>query len=85
MELVLISGRSGSGKTTALQVLEDLGYYCVDNLPLGLLTTLVDQLHTRSQTTSNIAVGIDARNLPLRQRRRTWRSTATAAAAQMCQ
>ena len=62
MELVLISGRSGSGKTTALQVLEDLGYYCVDNLPLGLLTTLVDQF--RQQSDGNIAVGIDARNLP---------------------
>lgn len=40
MKLVILSGRSGSGKTTALQALEDLGFYCVDNLPLGLLSTL---------------------------------------------
>ena len=37
MKLVIISGRSGSGKTTALHVLEDIGYYCVDNLPVPLI------------------------------------------------
>ena len=37
MKLVIVSGRSGSGKSVALRVLEDLGYYCVDNLPLPLI------------------------------------------------
>ena len=37
MKLIVVSGRSGSGKITALHVLEDVGYYCIDNLPLGLL------------------------------------------------
>jgi RNase adaptor protein for sRNA GlmZ degradation len=37
MKLVVISGRSGSGKSTALQALEDIGFYCIDNLPATLL------------------------------------------------
>lgn len=64
MKLVIISGRSGSGKSTALQALEDLGYYCVDNLPLGLLPTLTEQLQQEEHPLERIAVGIDARNVP---------------------
>ena len=41
IKLVIVSGRSGSGKSTALHVLEDLGYYCIDNLPAGLLPDLM--------------------------------------------
>jgi len=64
MKLLIVSGRSGSGKTTALQALEDQGYYCVDNLPLGLLPALAEQLLTElSDEFSNVAVGIDARNV----------------------
>ncbi|MCH8544323.1 MAG: RNase adapter RapZ [Alcanivorax sp.] len=63
MKLVILSGRSGSGKSTALQALEDLGFYCVDNLPLGLLPTLATQLQEESADIQRIAVGIDARNL----------------------
>lgn len=62
MKLVIISGRSGSGKTTALHVLEDLGFYCVDNLPVSLLPELV--LQVRDGHLSKVAVGIDARNVP---------------------
>jgi UPF0042 nucleotide-binding protein len=58
---MIVSGRSGSGKTVALTTLEDLGFYCVDNLPVDLLMTLADKLHL---THENIAVSIDARNLP---------------------
>ena len=43
MRLVVISGRSGSGKSSALHVLEDLGFYCIDNLPIGLLPALAEQ------------------------------------------
>jgi UPF0042 nucleotide-binding protein len=63
MKLVVISGRSGSGKTTALHVLEDLGYYCVDNLPVTLLRDLMSELATRSSPKiDEVAIGIDARN-----------------------
>lgn len=64
MKLVILSGRSGSGKTTGLQALEDLGFYCVDNLPLGLLPTLASQLEEEDHQLRQVAVGVDARNLP---------------------
>jgi len=60
--LVIISGRSGSGKSTALHVLEDIGYYCIDNLPVTLLSPLVDRLKEEERI-ERIAVGIDARNI----------------------
>lgn len=63
MKLVVISGRSGSGKTTALHVLEDIGYYCVDNLPVTLLQELMRELATRTAPQiDTVAIGIDARN-----------------------
>ena len=43
MRLVIVSGRSGSGKSTALAVLEDNGFYCIDNLPAGLLPELAER------------------------------------------
>lgn len=65
IQLVIVSGRSGSGKTTALQALEDLGYYCVDNLPAKLIPDLVHSLLQETQRKIQlIAVGVDARNLP---------------------
>ncbi len=65
MKLVIVSGRSGSGKTTALQALEDIGYYCVDNLPAGLLPELAQQLSNSALSgLQMMAVGIDARNVP---------------------
>lgn len=65
MQLLIISGRSGSGKTTALHVLEDMGYYCVDNLPLGLLPQLADSVKSRPDGESTrLAIGVDARNVP---------------------
>lgn len=62
MHLVIISGRSGSGKTIALHALEDLGYYCVDNIPVGLLPALDKEL---GFVHSKVAVSIDSRNLPI--------------------
>jgi UPF0042 nucleotide-binding protein len=63
VELVIISGRSGSGKSTALHQLEDLGFYCVDNLPAALLPTLTLQLEREQyQSFRGIAVCIDVRN-----------------------
>lgn len=60
MQLFLISGLSGSGKSIALKVLEDSGYYCVDNLPAELLATLVAHLHASGY--HKIAVSIDVRS-----------------------
>lgn len=61
--LIIVSGLSGSGKSVALHVLEDLGYNSIDNMPAGLLRSLIDEL-TRSGDSSpmRIAVGVDARN-----------------------
>lgn len=63
MRLVIISGRSGSGKSSALHVLEDLGFYCIDNMPIALLPALVEQTENEEKL-SRVAVSIDARNLP---------------------
>jgi len=60
MQLFLISGLSGSGKSVALKTLEDSGFYCVDNLPAELLSSLVEHLLPAGY--SNIAVSIDVRN-----------------------
>lgn len=65
MQLVIISGRSGSGKSIALQALEDLGFYAIDNLPAMLLEALIDELQQKESHRSSIAVSIDARNLPM--------------------
>jgi len=63
--LVIVSGLSGSGKSVALHTLEDLGYYCIDNLPLFLLKELVAGLaNADSDVFAQTAVGIDARNQP---------------------
>jgi UPF0042 nucleotide-binding protein len=62
VSLVIISGRSGSGKSTALHVLEDMGFYCIDNLPVSLIDSLIQRLN-QTQTVSRVAVSIDARNI----------------------
>lgn len=59
--LTVVSGLSGSGKTVALRTLEDLGYYCVDNLPADLLPAFVDSVRT-GEAEQRLAVGIDVRN-----------------------
>ncbi|TBU78650.1 RNase adapter RapZ [Pseudomonas daroniae] len=70
MRLIIVSGRSGSGKSTALDVLEDNGFYCIDNLPAGLLPELAERalLHTELLH-PQVAVSIDARNLPSQLKR----------------
>ena len=64
MRLVIVSGRSGSGKSTALHLLEDSGFYCIDNLPAGLLPELARQANNTDLSLPKVAVSIDARNLP---------------------
>lgn len=63
MRLIIVSGLSGSGKSVALRVLEDLGYYCIDNMPAALLKSVVDEITGGERPRSELlAVGIDARN-----------------------
>ena len=61
MVLMIVSGRSGSGKSVALRALEDMGFYCVDNLPVVLLPDLARTLAERQ---TSAAVSIDVRNMP---------------------
>ena len=60
MKLIIISGRSGSGKSTALKALEDIGYNCIDNFPLNLVEALLDKV-VQPQN-SSVAICMDARN-----------------------
>lgn len=61
MRLVIVTGVSGAGKSTALRALEDLDYYCVDNLPLPLVPKFVELLASRNDV-ARAALGIDARS-----------------------
>ncbi len=67
MKLVIVSGLSGAGKTVALHSLEDMGAYCMDNLPLNLLPAVLGQLDQWESHYSCVAVGMDARNVAARE------------------
>jgi UPF0042 nucleotide-binding protein len=60
--LVLVTGLSGGGKSTALRAIEDLGFYCVDNLPAALLPEFAAQIRAGATVYSRVALGIDARS-----------------------
>ncbi len=63
MKLVIISGLSGSGKSVAINTLEDAGFYCIDNMPLSMLLTCIEHLTANaSPYYEKIAIGVDARN-----------------------
>ena len=63
MKIFIVSGLSGSGKTIALNALEDEGYYCIDNLPVGLLLAAVQNLTDKpSASYQEVALGIDSRS-----------------------
>jgi RNase adapter protein RapZ len=61
LHAVVVTGLSGSGKSTALRVLEDLGFYCVDNLPVVLLARFVELWESSREEVHRVALGIDAR------------------------
>jgi UPF0042 nucleotide-binding protein len=65
LRLVIISGISGSGKSVALHVLEDLGFYCIDNIPVPLLKSFVEEIVPRNDPAfENVGIGLDARSRP---------------------
>jgi len=65
VRLIIVSGLSGSGKSVALAMLEDLEFYCVDNIPAGLLPGFIAYtVRTSEPAYRNTAVGVDARNRP---------------------
>ena len=62
MECVIVTGMSGAGKSTALNILEDKGYFCVDNLPLPLIESLIESATLKDKTIEKVAFGIDIRS-----------------------
>ncbi|HYM27669.1 MAG TPA: RNase adapter RapZ [Steroidobacteraceae bacterium] len=63
MRIIILSGLSGSGKSVALHMLEDLGFYCIDNIPAALLKPFVSHtVRSRESTYERTAIGLDARN-----------------------
>lgn len=63
MRFVVVTGMSGSGKTQALKMLEDMGYFCVDNLPLALIDKFAELAANPAQEYSKVALGLDVRSL----------------------
>ncbi len=62
MKFVILTGMSGAGKSTALKMMEDIGFYCVDNLPIPLLEKFVELAEMPGTELQKVAVGIDIRN-----------------------
>ncbi len=62
MKLLILTGMSGAGKSTAFKMLEDLGYFCVDNLPIPLLKSMIDLTDQPSVKEQKVVVGIDIRS-----------------------
>ncbi len=61
MRVVVVTGMSGSGKATAIKMLEDEGYYCVDNLPVRLIDTFMELIHVPGNEISKVVLGVDVR------------------------
>ncbi len=62
MRLVILTGMSGAGKSTALKMMEDIGFYCVDNLPIPLIETFIELSETSGEELQKFAIGIDIRS-----------------------
>jgi len=61
MRFVIVTGMSGGGKSTALKMLEDAGFYCVDNLPVSLIETFMDLIATPGSEITKVVLGVDVR------------------------
>ncbi len=62
MKLVILTGMSGAGKSTALKMMEDIGFYCVDNLPIPLIEKFIELADLRNTELQKVAVGVDIRS-----------------------
>lgn len=62
MKFVILTGMSGAGKSTAIKMMEDMGFYCVDNIPIALLEKFVELTDLQSNELQKVAVGIDIRS-----------------------
>lgn len=62
-KIIIVTGMSGSGKSNAMKVLEDSGYYCVDNLPLNLVDSFLEEMSENNDGKEKIAISIDIRSL----------------------
>ena len=61
MQLVIVTGMSGSGKSCIMDVMEDIGYYCIDNLPPALITSIYDICYKSKSNIEKIAIAVDLR------------------------
>ncbi|OOB77085.1 MAG: RNase adaptor protein RapZ [Epulopiscium sp. Nuni2H_MBin003] len=61
MELIIVTGMSGAGKSTAIKCFEDIGYYCIDNLPPGLLNNFIELIKDKTHQYQKVVLGIDIR------------------------
>ena len=62
MRFVIVTGMSGAGKSTALKMLEDMGYFCVDNLPVPLIPKLAELFNVSGSEVQKAALGVDIRS-----------------------
>ena len=62
LDIIVITGLSGSGKSVAIRALEDLGFFCIDNLPAPLIPKFIDLCHGYREDTKRIALGLDLQN-----------------------
>ena len=62
MRFVIVTGMSGAGKSTALKMLEDMGYFCVDNLPIAMFPGFVQMIENSETSMKKVALGVDVRS-----------------------
>ena len=62
MRFVIVTGMSGAGKSTALKMLEDMGYFCVDNLPIAMLPGYVQRIENTETSMKKVALGVYVRS-----------------------
>ena len=63
MRCVIVTGMSGAGKSTALKMLEDMGYFCVDNLPIAMFPGFVQMIENSETSMKKVALGVDEKNV----------------------
>ena len=62
MRFIIVTGMSGAGRSTSLKMLEDMGYFCVDNLPISLVEKFAELVYSGSSEITKVALGLDIRS-----------------------